>query len=339
MLGGLLADPPLLLLGGGEVGLGPLQPDLQVRKILCGGRILVAVLLHILDESLPELALILGILHGGVVFALLCGDVDLGLLDIPFYPQIIGTDLGGDLVLLSLSEEGGLILPESFDVLLDQGYVRPETVEGGLLVVPEPVDHLGIGDVQILLGLEIHLGLLTVLLECTDLPLLLGTDDVYALQIGGRLGPLPLRLVYVRIETGDAGYPVQDASPLDVAHLDDVRDVPLLHDVVPVGAYPRLGEEGVELGEGGFLVVDEEIRCVVGTVLGELDVTRQYDRVVIPGHDTVAVVEHQRDLHELGLRLGGPAVEDEVRDPARPHRLGAPGPQYEKDGVRYVRLT
>ena len=93
------------------------------------------------------------------------------------------------------------------------------------------------------------IGNLTVL-ELSELGLEVVGEDLDGRKFGVYAVLLILRPCYVRIVARYARDAVEDASPVGGAHLGDVGDVPLLHDVVTVGTDPGLGEEGIELRQG-----------------------------------------------------------------------------------------
>lgn len=163
-------------------------------------------------------------------------------------------------------------------------------------------------------------------------------DYADAVKVGLRLLLLRPGPVDVSVEARYAGYAVDDAAALQVPHLDDARDVPLLHQVVAVRGYPGLGQEAVELRHRGLAVIDVEIRTVVGTVVRYLDMTGETHLVIVPGHHAVPVVEHEGDLREPGLAPGLAPIEDQVGELPCADRLGALRTQDEQDGIRDVGL-
>src|SRR5207249_165069 len=94
----------------------------------------------------------------------------------------------------------------------------------------------------------------------------------------------------------------------DRGHRDDPLDVPLLDQVVAFRGDPSVGQEGVELREGGLPVVDVEVRVVTAVdgraqahVPGELYLVRLHRNLPI------RVVEEQADLAGGKSALAGAA--------------------------------
>ena len=298
-------------------------------------------------EGLPEGFLLLHVLLRLLDGVLLRRQDDPRILDLLLELLVLGTDLGGDLLLLG-GDLHGLGVACLHELRLDAVAVLyrllglPDLFRIGLLLrglhLEPAVRVLRLRLVQGVLRVQVGLGVEPVLVQLPDLVGQLLHDDADPLEIGLGLGPLDPGLVYVGVEARDPGDPVDDPAPLQIPHLDDAGDVPLLHEIVSVRGDARLGEQRIELGHGGLAVVDVEVRAVIGAVVGQLDVTGEADDVVVPGHETVGVVEDQGHLGEPRLRLGLAAVEDEVGELPRADRLGTLGSEDEKDRIGDVRF-
>src|SRR6266700_906096 len=177
-------------------------------------------------------------------------------------------------------------------------------------------------------------------LELLDLLVDLLEDDPDSLEVLLRLPSLAFRLRDVVIELRDPGDVVQDESSVDGRHRDDLLQAPLLDEVVAFRGDAGVGEEGVELGEGGLPVVDVEVR-VVAALDGraQSDVAGELDLVRLDGDLPVPVVEEQADLAIVRGVLVLPAVPDQVRELAGADRLRALRPEDEQDRVRDVALS
>ena len=260
----------LVLLGrlGILVHLCLVELRLQVLPVLLQGYDAVLVVRDALLEVLLEDLVLLDVGLRELDLVLLGGVIDLHVLDLLLELGVLGSDLRCDLRLdirdvlllaVPLLLQFELLRREVLDICVQLGDLIGRCIVGCLRHLELPVGVLGFGHVQCVLELHVLLGRLAVLLQLLDVVHQSFDDDVDPLQIGPCLRLLLLGLAYIRIETGDTGYAVEDAPPLGVAHLDDVRDISLLHEVVSFRTDPCLGEEVIELRESGFLVVDVEI--------------------------------------------------------------------------------
>ena len=164
-------------------------------------------------------------------------------------------------------------------------------------------------------------------------------DDLDPAEVLLGLLPLRVRLPDVVVELRDPGDVVEDLPAVHVGHRDDPLDVPLLNEVVPLGADPGVGEEAVELVQGGLPVVHIEVRVVPARdARRDRDVARELHLVRLDGDRAVPVVEEEGDLAVGGALLVLPAVPDQVREALGPDRLRALGTEHEEDRVRDVRL-
>src|SRR5216117_3575054 len=182
-------------------------------------------------------------------------------------------------------------------------------------------------------------GAVAVRLELFDLFIDLIEDDADPFEVLLGLLPLPFRLADVVVEFRDPRDIVEDPPAFDRGHRDDPLDVPLLDQVVAFRGDPGVGQEGVELREGGLTVVDVEVRVVTAVdgraqahVPGELYLVRLHRDL------SIRVVEEQADLARVGPLLVFPAVPDEVRELAGANRLRTLRSEDEQDGVRNVAL-
>src|SRR5207237_4148526 len=192
---------------------------------------------------------------------------------------------------------------------------------------------------QLLVQVPVFQGAVAVRLELLDLLVDLVEDDPDSLEVVLRLLALPFGLADVIVELRDARDVVEDPPAFHGGHGDDPLDVPLLDQVVAFRRDPRVGQERVELGQGGLSVVDVEVR-IVPAIDGwaEADVAGELDLVRLDGDLAVRVVEDQADLAFVGAVLVLAAVPDEVRQLAGADRLRALRAEDEQDRVRDVAL-
>src|SRR5438046_2402280 len=201
------------------------------------------------------------------------------------------------------------------------------------------VRELGLRRRQALVQVPIFQRAIPVRLELFDLLVDLVEDDSDPIEVLLGLLPLAFRLVDVVVELRDSRDVVEDSAPFHGGHGDDPLDVPLLDEVVPFRRDSRVGEEGVEFGQGGLPVVDVEVRVVAALHGGaQADVPSELDLVRFEGNLPVRVVEDQTHLARVGGVLVLSAIPDEVRQLARADRLRTLRAEDEQDGVRDVAL-
>ena len=191
---------------------------------------------------------------------------------------------------------------------------------------------------ELLLVGDVPLGLRRLTLERTDVPLDLGDDVAHAQQVLLRELHLPLGLLLLRLELGDAGGLLDEHPPVFRLGRHDEPDLPLLDDRVRLR--PRAGAEE-EVGD----VLQTDLRLVdqVLAVAGAMQPPRDGDLGVVLVFDgevlAVLGLEGQRDLGEVGPlpRLG--AAEEDVLHAAAAEVLGRLLAHAPADGVDDVRLA
>src|SRR3990170_3845529 len=253
-------------------------------------------------------------------------------------------------LLLQLGQASlGRLEPRSELLLLGQqllpvrlvlGYLLPGPGDLGLDELPVLVRELGPRGREAFVELLVLQGALPVRFELGELPLDLLEDDPDPLEVLLRLPSLAFCLGDVVIELRDPRDVVEDPPAVHVRHGDDLLDVPLLDEVVPLRGDPPVGEEAVELREGRLPVVDVEVGVVAALHGGaQADVSRELDLVRLDGDRPVRVVEQEADLAGSRAFPFLPAVPDEVRELARADRLRALRAEHEKDRVGDVALA
>ena len=308
----------LLDLGFLLVGLRRVRPDLLQRLLRCLDSVRRA---GPLDPQAIELFLELLRLVPAAVRHLLLEFVQSGDGRIEAASELLLLGLQLRLVALVLRN----LLPRPDDLPFDQ--------------FPILVGELGLRGRQLLVQVPVFQGAVAVRLELLDLLVDLVEDDPDSLEVVLRLLALPFGLADVIVELRDARDVVENPPAFHGGHGDDPLDVPLLDQVVAFRRDPRVGQERVELGQGGLSVVDVEVR-IVPAIDGwaEADVAGELDLVRLDGDLAVRVVEDQADLAFVGAVLVLAAVPDEVRQLAGADRLRALRAEDEQDRVRDVAL-